>query len=248
LSLSVKGKLFASFAIVVLLTLVLGIVAVTMLGSVNTAAVQIGRDGVGAETSLATVGQVMNKLRKDQLHYFLVAPASRADVKRDIDGDVADMAGTFKAYRGSTRAEQRGFRRFQSAWNAYTTASTGMFALVQKGDTPAAETLIGDGGAADVRWDPVKATLASWQKSITTAVGTELHDARATYSTARIVVLFLVAFAALCGATVALVIGRSLTRGIAQLLRAADVSPRVTSSRPWTSAAATSSAGWASRS
>ncbi len=222
MSLSVKGKLFGSFAIVVLLTLILGIVAVTRLGNVNTAAVQIGRDGVGAETSLATVGQVMNKLRKDQLHYFLVSPANRGGVKGDIDGDIVDMADVFKAYRGSTPAEQRGFRQFENAWNAYTGASTPMFTLVRNGKTPAAEILIGDGGAADVRWDPIKAALASWQKSITTTVGAELHNARATYSTARIVVLLLVAFAALCGAAVALLIGRSLTRGIAQLLRAAD--------------------------
>jgi methyl-accepting chemotaxis protein len=193
-----------------------------MLGSVNHSAVTIVNNGVTAETSISTVGQVMNKLRKDQLHYFIVAPGSRSGVHDDMTGDVTDMAAAFKTYQGGTASEQRGFQGFRKVWNEYVAASAGMFGLVAKGDTPAAEKLIGDGGAADQLWDPIKAALADWQKATTTSVDTELSKARSTYSTAKLVVIGLLVFTALLGAGLAFLIARGISRGIAQVVRAAD--------------------------
>ena len=219
---TVSRKLFGAFGAMLVLAVVLGVVSLTMLGSVNRSAVTIANNGVTAETSIATVGQVMNKLRKDQLHYFIVAPNSRSGVHDDITGDISDMAAAFKAYAGATASEQKGLAGFRTARNQYVAASAGMFPLVAKGHTPAAEKLIGDGGAADVLWDPIKAALAGWQKATTTSVGTELSSARSTYSTAKLVVILLLAFTALLGAGLAFVIARGLSNGIGQLVRAAD--------------------------
>jgi methyl-accepting chemotaxis protein len=210
-------KIFAAFAIVVAITLALGIAALALLGSVNSSADQVG-NGVAAETSLATVGQLTNKLRKDQFHYFLVSPASRADVAGDVSGDISDMNETFKAYPGETQSEQHGLKNFEEAWNAYIAASVPMFKLVRAGGTPAAETLIADGGAADLLWDPVKATYADWQKSTTTSVAAELKRAHSTYSTASIVVVVFVAFAALLGGLIAFLISRGIRRGVVVVL------------------------------
>src|SRR5690242_13645049 len=118
MSLSIRTKLFGGFGILLVLMAAVSLVAVTMISSVNHAAVAVGKDGVAAETSLAEVGQTMNKLRKDQIHYMVVAPPSRADVKGDIAGDLSDMAGFFRTYAGTTTAERRSLERFESAWTA----------------------------------------------------------------------------------------------------------------------------------
>ncbi|HVW90073.1 MAG TPA: methyl-accepting chemotaxis protein [Gaiellaceae bacterium] len=219
---TVSRKLFGAFGAVLVLAVALGVVALTMLGSVNHAAVTIADNGVSAETSISTVGQVMNKLRKDQVHYFIVTPDSRSGVHDDMTGDLSDMAAAFKGYAGGTASEQAGFAAFRKAWNAYVAASAGMFPLVAKGDTPAAEKLIGDGGTADLLWDPIKAALAGWQKATTTSVAAELADAHDTYSTAKYVVVGLLAFAVLLGSLLAFAIARGLARGIGQVVRAAD--------------------------
>jgi methyl-accepting chemotaxis protein len=219
---TVSRKLFGAFGAMLVLAVTLGVVALTMLGSVNHAAVTIANNGVSAETSISTVGQVMNKLRKDQVHYFIVAPDSRSGVQGDITGDISDMAAAFKGYQGATAPEQAGFAGFRKAWNAYVGASVPMFALVAKGDTPAAEKLIGDGGAADVLWDPIKAALTDWQNATTTSVASELSSARSTYSTAKYAVIGLLAFAGLLGSLLAFTIARGLARGIGQVVKAAD--------------------------
>ncbi len=220
-NLTVKRKLFGAFAGIVALAVALGIVAVTMIGSVHRSAVTVGQNGVAAETSLAAAGQVMNKLRKDQIHYFIAA-RSRAGVAGDISGDLKSMATVFRTFSGSTARERQGLVRFEAAWNAYVAASHPMFALVAQGRTRAAETLIGDGGTADHLWDRIKSALVSWQSTTTAAVSAELANAQSTYSTARLVVGVLVALTALLGAGLAFGIGRVLTRSISQLLRAAD--------------------------
>jgi hypothetical protein len=106
LPLSIRTKLFAAFGVLVALTAALGIAAVLSLLSVSSAAVAVGTDGVAAETSLSQIGQSMNKLRKDQIHYMVVRPSSRADVHGDITGDLADLAGFLRAYGGTTPAER----------------------------------------------------------------------------------------------------------------------------------------------
>jgi methyl-accepting chemotaxis protein len=220
-AMSVKLKLFAAFAGVVLLTVALGVVSMLMLGSVNGSATTVARNGVAAETSLATVGQIYNKLRKDQIHYF-ISVGQYATTRGDIEGDLADMAAALKSYRGGTAAERQAMRGFASAFLAYADASRPMFQLVAGGKTQAAETLVGDGGAADSLWDPVKGTYATWQGATTKAVDADLASARSTYSTARLVVIGLVALAALLGAILAFVLGRRLSRDIGQLVTAAD--------------------------
>ena len=218
---NVKLKIFGALGGVVLLAVILGVVSITMLGSVNSSAVKVGKNGVAAETSLATIGQIFNKLRKDQVHYF-IAKGSYAGVKGDINGDLSDMAAALKAYAGSTPAEQSALKSFRAAFDAYVAASQPMFALVASGKTPAAETLVGDGGAADTAWDPIKAAYAKWQAVTTKGVSTELRSAHSTYSTALYVVIGLVALAALLGGWLAFWIGRGLTHSIEQLVTAAD--------------------------
>ena len=216
-----KLKLAGAFAGVVALTITLGIVSLGMLGTVNASAVNVAKNGVAAETSLATVGQIYNKLRKDQIHYF-ISVGQYAGTRSDIEGDLSDMRAALSSYSGSAPAERSALRSFGAAFDAYVHASKPMFALVAHGKTPAAETLIGNGGAADSLWDPVKATYAKWQTVTTAAANRELASARSTYSTARIVVGVLVALAALLGAGLAVLLGRGLTRNIRQLAAAAE--------------------------
>jgi methyl-accepting chemotaxis protein len=219
--LSIRSKLYGVPAVMLALMAALSVTAVLMLRSVDRSAIAVGKNGVAAETTLAQVGQIMNKLRKDQFHYMGVGPSAWKDVHGDIDGDVADMKDALSTFTG-TPAEQNAAAGFGKAWDTYVTASAPMFALMSAGKAKAAQTLIGDGGAADTGWDPIKATYKSWQDVTTTNVDAELSKAHSTYTSALVLVLALFGAAALVGGALAFFASRRVTGGIAELARAAS--------------------------
>jgi methyl-accepting chemotaxis protein len=219
---TIQAKLIAAFGVVLVLTGVLGLVAVSRVGSVYRVATAVGRDGVASETSVATIGQAMNKFRKDQIHYMVVSPASRADVRDDLSGDQADMAAAFKDYAGTTPQQLAAFHGFEKSWKAYVAAGAPLFSLVDGGHGVQAQTLIADGGAADTLWDPVKASIARMQTTTTSSVDAELGRANATYGSAQRIVWGLVALAGVLGLAIAILISRQLSRGIREIVRSAN--------------------------
>src|SRR4051812_6201070 len=93
--LKLRTKLYAAFGLLLALMAALGVLAAVSLHNAEQNTRTVGKDGFAAETSLATVGQVMNKLRKDQIHYMVVGPDSRQGVRDDVSGDLADMKTAF---------------------------------------------------------------------------------------------------------------------------------------------------------
>jgi methyl-accepting chemotaxis protein len=160
----------------------------------------------------------MNKLRKDQIHYMVVRPASRPDVRGDIDGDLADMQTAFNGYRAATPAQRRAFAEFARSWRAYVAAGQPLFRLVASGRAASAEQLIADGGSADDLWDPIKAALASWQRETAKAAATDVERAASTTASAKLLIWLLLAVAVVAGAVVALLISRSIARGLSSVV------------------------------
>jgi methyl-accepting chemotaxis protein len=219
--LSIRSKLYGVAAVLLTLMAVLSVVAVLMLQSVNRSATQLGKNGITAEATLTQVGQVMNKLRKDQFHYMGVDASAWKSVRGDIAGDLTDMKTALDGFHG-TPAEQRALEGYTKAWQAYVDASTPMFALMSAGKPAAAQTLIGNGGAADTGWDPVKAAFARWQDATGKSVAADLANAHSTSSSAIVIVLGLFGAAALLGGGLAFLVARRVTGGIAGLTDAAD--------------------------
>ena len=219
--LSIRSKLYGVAAVLLALMAALSLVAVLMLQSVNRSATQLGRNGITAEATLTQVGQVMNKLRKDQFHYMGVDASAWKSVRGDIAGDMTDMKTALASFHG-TPAENQAAAGYAKEWQAYLDASTPMFALMSAGKPTAAQTLVGNGGAADAGWDPVKAAFAKWQDATGKSVAADLANAHSTSSSAIAIVLVLFGAAALLGGGLAFLVSRRVTGGIAGLTDAAN--------------------------
>jgi methyl-accepting chemotaxis protein len=219
--LSIRTKLVATAAVPLVLMAVLAVVAIAQLGSVDRSAVAVGTSGVASETTVAGVGQVMNKYRKDQIHYMVVAPGSRSGVADDMTGDLADMKPLLAKDPG-TPLQRQARDAFRAAWEAYVAAGAPLKQLVARGDVDGAEKLIADGGAADRGWDPIKAALAGWQNDTAKVVADHLKGARSTYDTAKLLIWVLFAVAVLFAGALTFLVSRRIVGGLHQVVRAAD--------------------------
>jgi methyl-accepting chemotaxis protein len=221
MNLSIRTKLVGTAAVPLVLMAVLAVVAIAQLGSVDRSAVAVGKSGVASETTVAGVGQVMNKYRKDQIHYMVMKPDSRAGVADDLNGDLADMQPLLAQDPGAPVLRQAR-DRFRAAWQAYVAAGAPLKQLVAAGDVDGAEKLIADGGVADHDWDPIKAALAGWQDQTTKIVAAQLKDAKSTYDTAKLLIWALFGAAVLLAVALTFLVSRRIVGALHQVVRAAD--------------------------
>src|SRR5947208_16803125 len=116
LTLSIQAKLLAAFGLVVALMLAVGLFAVSRLHSDNRHLSQLARVVVPSTRAVGDINALMNKYRKDQLHYIGAKPADRPlGVDGSIAGDLADdralMRRSLHDYRATHLVEDRADRR-----------------------------------------------------------------------------------------------------------------------------------------
>jgi methyl-accepting chemotaxis protein len=157
MSLSVRGKLLAAFAAMFLLTAAIGGLALTRLSRVSDDVHTLGSATVPGTERMGEVTTITNKIRKDQMHYLLVAPKDRADVLDDLSGDDADLAAL---YRRITPADPtyREARALLAIVGKYKATAAPFIRLQNAGDLDAAAAAIDN-----PVWDDVKAAMKAWQ-------------------------------------------------------------------------------------
>ena len=165
---SLQSKLLGAFGVVVALMLAVGLFAVARLGSDN---VQLSRLATQVVPSTRTVGDVnalMNKYRKDQLHYIVAQPADRpgaAGIDGDLAGDLALMGQLLDSYRShglvSDATDQRLFAAFRSDFARYVMVTSSFSALADHGHILQAGEVVGD-GAGDAEYNTLKSVIAAW--------------------------------------------------------------------------------------
>src|SRR5438874_1925004 len=123
LTLSIQAKLLAAFGLVVALMLAVGLFAVSRLHSDNRHLSQLARVVVPSTRAVGDINALMNKYRKDQLHYIVAKPSDRPlGVDGSIAGDLADdralMRQSLHDYRATHLVEDRADRRLLDGFGA----------------------------------------------------------------------------------------------------------------------------------
>ncbi len=157
MTLSVRGKLLAAFAAMFVLTAAIGGLALNRLSRVSDDVKTLGQATVPSTERMGEVTTITNKIRKDQMHYLLVAPKDRADVLDDLEGDDEDLTALYKKITEAdpTHAEAQKLRRVIAKYQA---TAAPFVKLQNAGDR--------DGAAAAIDnpvWDEVKAAMKAWQ-------------------------------------------------------------------------------------
>jgi methyl-accepting chemotaxis protein len=221
---SIRTKLLAGFALVVGLSVAVGVFSVARLGAVETTSNQIAGNSYPALTAVddATVAAV--KYRKDELHYILgVSPADRQQIRGDLAGDLSDLRAALAAYAplAATSGQRADLQSFTAAFDAYVRDSAPFRALSDRGAIAQAAAVVGT-GSADHDWDQVKAAYGAWRADTGKLTDQRQALAASTYSSARLWIIALVAAAALVAAGLGAWIARWMSRRLAALRTSAD--------------------------
>src|SRR5450755_2291687 len=121
---SVKAKMLAAFAVVVALMLAVGLFALARLSSDNQHLSQLASKVVPSTRAVGEINALMNKYRKDQLHYIVALPADRPlSAEGSIAGDLAEdlslMSDNLRAYQSGRLIEDLADGRLLSTFQRH---------------------------------------------------------------------------------------------------------------------------------
>ncbi|HLJ03852.1 MAG TPA: HAMP domain-containing methyl-accepting chemotaxis protein [Solirubrobacteraceae bacterium] len=229
---SIRSKLLASFGVVVALMLVLGLSAIAMLGTENGHVGQVAGKVVPATQAVGDAAAIMNKYRKDQLHYILASPADRAGaqgVSGDLAGDLSDMSALLASYRShhlvADATDARLLAGFQSAFATYVAKSGGFRPLADQGLLVAAGAVVGSGPGDDA-YNKLKAASQAWSDYKVKVASAASAASRSSYQTGRTLIIVLLLLAVGIAAGIAILISRGLSRAVGQVGAAAEAIAR----------------------
>jgi methyl-accepting chemotaxis protein len=210
--LSVRGKLIASFAAILLLSVAIGVLALVRLGAVSDQATRLASRVVPATENMGEATTITNKVRKDQMHYVLSAAKDRPGVLEDLAGDADDFRAVLAKFpKGSADAADAA--KLQTALDAYISSAAPYKAMADQGRLIAAGEYLSS-GEPDKAWDEVKAAMAAWQRNAIARAAATGREVQATAASTRRVIIVALVVALLAAAALAITLSRTITRGI----------------------------------
>jgi diguanylate cyclase (GGDEF)-like protein len=226
---SVQVKLLAAFGTVVALMLAVGLFGIARLGNDNQHLGRVASKVVPSTRAVGDINALMNKYRKDQLHYIVALPADRPlSAEGSIEGDLAEdlslMRGDLSAYRSrgliEDRTDGRLLNTFQADFARYVALTAAFRPLADRGRLLAAGEAVGN-GAGDAEYDKLKEVIAAWS-------GHEIETAQATgrasdssYNLSVELIIALLAAAVALALAVAITFARRTTRAVHEIGSAA---------------------------
>jgi methyl-accepting chemotaxis protein len=227
-NLSIRTRLLGSFAVVIALMLGLGAFSVDRLARQNDHVQALAAKVVPATNLVGEISTVMNKYRKDQLHYILSTPAQRrgaAGVSGDLSSDLTLMHQLLAQYRSDGLiADARDatlLRRFRAGFFGYVDKGAGFRRLADDGQIGAAGNVIG-AGPADDQYTALKAVDGAWiAHKQTVALGAE-RASRTTFTDSRLLIIIVLGLAILIAVGIATLLSNRLSRAIGAVGRAAN--------------------------
>ena len=226
---SVQVKLLAAFGIVVALMLGVGLFGIARLASDNQHLSRLASKVVPATRAVGDVNALMNKYRKDQLHYIVALPADRplsaeGSIEGDLAEDLALMSHYLHAYRSEGLIEDPTDRRlletFQSDFARYVKLTASFASLANHGQVLKAGEVVGN-GAGDAEYDKLKEVIAAWSgHEISTAKSAEKASGSSYDLSVRLILALLMVAVAIAIA-VAVAFARRTTRAVREIGNAA---------------------------
>jgi diguanylate cyclase (GGDEF)-like protein len=239
---SVRVRLLASFGIVVALMLAVGLFAVTRLGSDNQQLNRLAAKVVPSTQAVGDINALMNKYRKDQLHYILAKPADRpisapGSVAGDLSADLSQISTLIDSYRSrglvDDATDARLLQHFETDFSRYVELTASFATLADQMLPDQASAVVGD-GPGDHQYDKLKVDIAAWSDHTVATASEAAAASRSSSSLGVLAILVLLATAVMIAATVAILLARKTTRAVQQIGAAAkaisegDIDQRVT--------------------
>jgi methyl-accepting chemotaxis protein len=219
--LTVRAKLFAGFAAVLVLMVGLGVFALTKMGAVEGGARAINNDVVPSISTVDDVTIAAEIYRQDQFRH--VGALTRADmdtIERDLASGRQDVARAFSAYAAliTNDEDRQAWESAKTDWASYVKSSAGFLHLSRTNHNDAAMRVL---NRTEQSWAAFEAALQKWSTLNGTEGDAVYAGAQDTYSTARLITIALLIVAFLLGAGIAWFLAARIVSGVRQVLLAA---------------------------
>jgi diguanylate cyclase (GGDEF)-like protein len=218
---SVQTKMLGANGLVVVLMLVIGLIAITRLGSENQRLSTLASKVVPSTRAVGEINLLTEKYRKDQMSYILAKPAERLP---DLGVDSALIYGQLRAYQAQgliqNTAERRLLDSFQAAFARYVVLTAPFQALADQGRISQANEAVVS-GPGDAEHDKMKAALAAWSDQQVKSARAAESASQSAYNAGLALILALLAAAVVIAVAVALFLARKTTRAVRDVAAAA---------------------------
>jgi len=211
---SVRMKLFGGFGLVLALSLIVGVVLITQMGSINTGGVYVGDNALPSVQMIGQISKDAVDYRRAQLRYVIETQASYlAKQKQAWTADDAEIQSLLKKYQSAfTNATDR--QLWQSAsteWAAYTKQTTQLEAVGRNGVSAAVVNLI---HASDGPYTQLSGTLSTWMNDNIKWANEQVKSNASTFSSAKTIGIVLLTILALVAIAIAFLVSRSIKRSV----------------------------------
>ncbi|MDA0184402.1 methyl-accepting chemotaxis protein [Solirubrobacter phytolaccae] len=218
---SVRTKLFGAFGVVIALMVVLGFVAIAKLGSVNSRAEYLGDTSIPSAEITARVRSASANYRRVQNRLIFATEKDRPRFLKELETFKADTDAQFASYT-SMKTDARNkelYTQTKTAWTEFRDGLAGYGDLISNGQVDAAKELL---TASQGQLDQLNTSSGAWRDYNGKLSDAAVAEAASTFRSARTMVIILLVVAGLLGVALAFLIARSITRGVGQMLKAAE--------------------------
>ncbi|HET9123718.1 MAG TPA: methyl-accepting chemotaxis protein, partial [Solirubrobacteraceae bacterium] len=213
--LSVRGKLFAGFGIVLALTLVLGVVLLSQLGSVNGGGMSLGRDMASIEHVDAIGFDVTDERHAIQNAMMSLTAAQSAQHLAAAAQDDAAVSRLLAGYASqvSDARDARYWHEAQRLFSQYRSAMTaGHYTQLAKSHDLARQQRLMD--ATEGIFSSLQTEATNWSQFKNRLGRATVRSNARVFSTAQTVGIALLALALLLGVGIAFLVSRGIKRGV----------------------------------
>ncbi|MBJ7332484.1 MAG: MCP four helix bundle domain-containing protein [Solirubrobacteraceae bacterium] len=218
--LPLRTKLLGGFGAVVTLMVILGLLALNNVTTVQDGAKKINDDTVPSVNAVNEMRIWSQTMRKDQFrHAFAPNDAKRVEIQtEDFPLDRKSVKGAFTALKplvaGDAKDEAR-LAKAQKTWNQYLDMTQSFAAASNAHNDTKSAQILADAGDVFSDFD---AQMQAWNKSVQAQGDKTYADAEDTAAQARTLTIGLLIFAVLLAVAIALLLSRSITKGVREVL------------------------------
>lgn len=221
--LTVRTKLFGGFSAVLVLTILVGVVAVTKMRSITDSAEYLGTNAVPSVELAGKVNTATSDFRIAQLgHVIADTPATMREREEQMQATGAEIDALLKRYGSmvSDAKDRELYTTVKDGWAQYVQRTDAFLPLSRRMETAKAIAIL-DAQNRDL-FKQVSDDATAWADYNRKLSDDFTRDAQDGASAATTLTVALLIGAMLLGAAIAFLLARAITGAVGQVLRAAD--------------------------
>ncbi len=211
---SVRGKLFSGFGVVLALTVVLGVVLLSQLSTVNSISQTVSGSDFPSVVQIGDMQRTLNDYWSSTVEGIVETnPSSRAGQAQAAALDAQTIDTDLRNYAKLAGAGQDtvDYHQVQAQWAAAKSADSPLLSSTIQ-NTPATQALV---SKLDTQtFTPLQTLMTSWSGVNQKTAAADTRTSASTYSSALTLGIVLLVLAVVIGVGIAFLVSRSIKRGV----------------------------------